>query len=109
MVLSGQKTVHAVFLRNEKINLKVIIISFLCPGKKMLVQKRLKWPNFNYYNRTYYDLIEKTEIFYLSFALLGFSTRRINKSVISFLVVRQRFIYIPYLVSRFKVRYRSAQ
>ena len=101
MVLSGQKNVHAVFLRNEKINLKVIILSFLSPGKKMLLQKMLKWPNFNYYNRTYYDLIEKTEIFYLSFALLGFSTRRI-KSVISFLVVRQRFIHIPYLVSRFK-------
>ena len=34
MVLSGQKTVHVMFLRNEKINLKVIILRFLSPGKK---------------------------------------------------------------------------
>ena len=27
-VLSGQKTLHAMFLRNEKNNLKVIILSF---------------------------------------------------------------------------------
>ena len=31
----------------------------------------LKWPNFNYYNRTYYDLIEKTKTLYLSFCLTG--------------------------------------
>ena len=37
MVLSGQKSVYVVFLRNEKINLKVIILRFLSPGKKMLV------------------------------------------------------------------------
>ena len=59
------------FLRNEKINLKVIILSFLSPGKKYWEHKMMRRPNFNYYNHTYYDLIEKTEILYLSFCLTG--------------------------------------
>ena len=35
MVLSGRKSVYVVFLRNEKINLKVIILRFLSPGKNV--------------------------------------------------------------------------
>ena len=46
MVLSGQKSVYVVFLRNEKINLKVIILRFLSPGKKCWYHKIMKRPNF---------------------------------------------------------------
>ena len=46
MVLSGQKSVYAVFLRNEKINLKVIILRFLSPGKKCWYHKIMKRSNF---------------------------------------------------------------
>ena len=48
MVLSGQKSVYVVFLRNEKINLKVIILRFLPPGKKCWYHKIMKRPNFNF-------------------------------------------------------------
>ena len=56
----------------------------------------LKWSNFNYYNRTYYNLIEKTKTLYLSFCLLGFSTRRIKSD---FLFSGTAEIY-PYSISR---------
>ena len=46
MVLSGRKSVYEVFLRNEKINLKVIILRFLSPGKKFWCHKIMKRPNF---------------------------------------------------------------
>ena len=46
MVLSRQKSVYVVFLRNEKINLKVIILRFLSPGKKFWYHKIMKRPNF---------------------------------------------------------------
>ena len=47
MVLSRQKRGHVMFLRNEKINLKVIILGFLSPGKKCWYHKIMKRPNFN--------------------------------------------------------------
>jgi len=53
------------FLRNEKIHLKVIILRYLSPGKKCWYHKIMKMPNFNYYNHTYYDLIEMNGILYL--------------------------------------------
>ena len=46
MVLSGRKSVYVVFLRNEKINLKVTIFRFLSSGKKCWYHKIMKRPNF---------------------------------------------------------------
>ena len=44
-------------------DLKMIILRFLSPGKKKCwYHKIMKMPNFNYYNHTYYDLIEMNEI-----------------------------------------------
>ena len=66
--------------------------------KRKLQSSRVFEKRSNYYNRTYYDLIERLDRDPLSFLLPHWN----SVPSISFLVVRQRFIHIPYLVSFFK-------
>ena len=64
------------FLSNEKINLKVIILRLLSPGKKGWYHKMLKWPNFNYYKTVTIRIsLKRPRSLIFHFASVEFSTQ----------------------------------